>query len=601
MKVLVAEDNPIVQSLLRSLLTKWNYEVVLARSGTEAWDLLQSDTGARLAILDWMMPGLDGIEVCRRVRAQKGDRYVYVILLSARAEQEDIVEALEAGADDYITKPFHPGELRARMRSAVRVVQLEENLARQAHYDSLTGLPNRVLLADRLEQALLRANRHAERVGFFYIDLDRFKVVNDSLGHAAGDALLEAVARRLQTCVRECDTLARVGGDEFALVVGGLEDAAEAAVVSARILSALDAPFEIVGRQLRVTASIGATIYPEDGADVSSLQQNADAAMYESKRRARHGFQFFHAAMGRTSRRQLDMEQKLAVAVEKGEISLHYQPVYGLGGGGITALEALARWHSPELGGVPPQVFVALAEETGNIVALGAWVLEEACRQAQEWVRGGMPRAVTVNVSALQLAEPGYVDTVAGTLRRTALDPRLLKLEVTETVLMRDFEKVAATLGQLRGMGIEIWVDDFGTGYSCFSHLHRLPVDVIKIAREFVRDIGKHHGVLPLVRGIVTLAHNLGLQTVAEGVETAAQLAAVESAGCDHVQGFLLGRPRPAQDVDWTAPPIMGREPGRELRAEVLAERTEAFAASLERLPGAAEEPAVPPSNLATR
>src|ERR1017187_5937713 len=264
MRVLVAEDNPVIQNLLRSLLTKWNYEVVLARSGAEAWDLLQSDATTRLAILDWMMPGLDGIEVCRRVRA----------------EQEDIVEALEAGADDYITKPFHAGELRARVRSAVRVVQLEEDLARQAHYDSLTGLPNRVLLADRLEQALLRANRHAEMVGFFYIDLDRFKVVNDSLGHAAGDALLQALALRLKTCVRECDTLARLGGDEFALVAVGLENAAEAAAISSRILRSLEAPFEIAGRQLRVTASIGATIYPQDGGDTCSLQQNADAAMY---------------------------------------------------------------------------------------------------------------------------------------------------------------------------------------------------------------------------------------------------------------------------------------------------------------------------------
>jgi diguanylate cyclase (GGDEF)-like protein len=586
MRVLVAEDNPVIQNLLRSLLTKWNYEVVLARSGAEAWDLLQNDASTRLAILDWMMPGLDGIEVCRRVRAQKGNRYVYVILLSARSEQEDIVEALEAGADDYITKPFHAGELRARVRSAVRVVQLEEDLARQAHYDSLTGLPNRVLLADRLEQALLRANRHAEMVGFFYIDLDRFKVVNDSLGHAAGDALLQALALRLKTCVRECDTLARLGGDEFALVAVGLENAAEAAAISSRILRSLEAPFEIAGRQLRVTASIGATIYPQDGGDTCSLQQNADAAMYETKRRTRNGCEFFHADMGDVSRRQLDMEQRLACAVEKGEITLHYQPVYGMGDGRITALEALARWSNPALGAVPPQVFIALAEETGNIVALGSWVLAEACRQAQQWAEQGTRRAVTVNVSALQLAEPGFGDTVERTLQSTGLDPRLLKLEVTETVLMRDFQKVGATLEQLQTMGIEIWVDDFGTGYSCFSYLHRLPVATIKIAREFVQDIGKHRGVLPLVRGIVTLAHNLGLQTVAEGVETAEQWAALEATGCDQVQGFLLARPRPAQAVDWAAVPFR------------LADRKDDFGTSLARLPGCGSEPAELPSPL---
>src|ERR1022692_3179727 len=434
MRVLVAEDNPVIQNLLRSLLTKWNYEVVLARSGAEAWDLLQNDASTRLAILDWMMPGLDGIEVCRRVRAQKGNRYVYVILLSARSEQEDIVEALEAGADDYITKPFHAGELRARVRSAVRVVQLEEDLARQAHYDSLTGLPNRVSLADRLEQALLRANRHAEMVGFFYIDLDRFKVVNDSLGHAAGDALLQALALRLKTCVRECDTLARLGGDEFALVAVGLENAAEAAAISSRILRSLEAPFEIAGRQLRVTASIGATIYPQDGGDTCSLQQNADAAMYETKRRTRNGCEFFHADMGDVSRRQLDMEQRLACAVEKGEITLHYQPVYGMGDGRITALEALARWSNPALGAVPPQVFIALAEETGNIVALGSWVLAEACRKAQQWAEAGRKakggggrapgRPVRGNAPDLNLPDPGLGHPVERPLRSPDGEPR---------------------------------------------------------------------------------------------------------------------------------------------------------------------------------
>jgi diguanylate cyclase (GGDEF)-like protein len=588
MRVLVAEDNPVIQNLLRSLLTKWNYEVILARSGAEAWDFLQHDDSTRLAILDWMMPGLDGIEVCRRVRAQKGNRYVYVILLSARSEQEDIVEALEAGADDYITKPFHAGELRARVRSAVRVVQLEEDLARQAHYDALTGLPNRVLLADRLEQALLRANRHTELVGFFYIDLDRFKVVNDSLGHAAGDALLKALALRLKTCVRECDTLARLGGDEFALVAVGLENTAEAAAISSRILSSLEAPFEIGGRQLRVTASIGATIYPQDGGDISSLQQNADTAMYETKRRARNGCAFFHAGLGDASRRQLDMEQRLACAVEKGEITLHYQPVYRMGDGRITALEALARWNNSALGSVPPQVFMALAEETGNIGALGSWVLAEACRQAQQWAEQGMPRAVTVNVSALQLAEPRFGRTVQEVLRSTGLDPRLLKLEVTETVLMRDFQKVTATLEQLQIMGIEIWVDDFGTGYSCFSYLHRLPVATIKIAREFVQDIGRHRGVLPLVRGIVTLAHNLGLKTVAEGVETEEQWAALAATGCDQVQGFLLSRPRPAQELDWA--PVHFPQP----------DRSEGFETSLVRLAGSSGTMAELPSPAST-
>ena len=553
MKVLIAEDNVLIQNLLRGLLTKWGYDVVVARTGDEAWGHLQADTAPPLAILDWMMPGMDGTEVCRRVRAQRKSRYIYLILLSARSDQQDIVEALEAGADDYMTKPFHAGELRARLRSAVRVIQLEEELARQAHYDSLTGLPNRVLLADRLEQALHHANRHSELVGFFYIDLDRFKVINDSLGHAVGDLLLQQLTLRLKSCVRDCDTLARLGGDEFALVASGLKNAEEASVVSARILTSLETPFDLGGHPVRVTASIGVTIYPNDGGDMSSLQQNADAAMYESKRRARNGFQLFNTDIRHASRGQLDMEQRLSGAIEHGELTLFYQPVYALADGKISAFETLTRWNNPTLGTVPPSIFIPLAEETGCILPIGSWVLLEACRQAQLWAERGMDLPVTVNVSPVQLGQPDFVSTVQHALYETGLNPRLLKLEVTESMLMRDFERASATLQHLRALGIEIWIDDFGTGYSCFSYLHKLPVDAIKIAAEFVQDIGKHRGVLPLLRGIVALGHNLGLRTIAEGMETEEQLEGVRSTGCDQAQGFLLGRPRPAEKIDWEA------------------------------------------------
>jgi diguanylate cyclase (GGDEF)-like protein len=557
MKVLIAEDNVLIQNLLRGLLTKWGYDVVVARTGDEAWGYLQADTAPPLAILDWMMPGLDGTEVCRRVRAQHKSRYIYLILLSARSDQQDIVEALEAGADDYITKPFHAGELRARIRSAVRVVQLEEELARQAHYDSLTGLPNRVLLADRLEQALHHANRHSELVGFFYIDLDRFKVINDSLGHAVGDTLLQQLSLRLKSCVRDCDTLARLGGDEFALVASGLKNTEEASLVSSRILTSLEAPFDLGGHPVRVTASIGVTIYPDDGADMSSLQQNADAAMYESKRRARNGFQLFNTDIRHASRGQLDMEQRLSGAIEQGELTLAYQPVYTLADGKISALETLTRWNNPTLGAVPPNVFIPLAEETGCILSIGSWVLLEACRQAQSWAERGMDLPVTVNVSPVQLGQTDFVSTVRHALRETRLDPHLLKLEVTESMLMRDFEGASATLQHLRALGIEIWIDDFGTGYSCFSYLHKLPVDAIKIAAEFVQDIGKHRGVLPLLRGIVALAHNLGLRAIAEGMETEEQLEGVRSTGCDQAQGFLLGRPGPAEKIVWEAVAVL--------------------------------------------
>jgi diguanylate cyclase (GGDEF)-like protein len=550
MKVLVAEDNIIIRNLLCGLLKKWGYQVVVARDGEEAWAHLQESAGPRLAILDWMMPGIDGIEVCRRIRAQQGSGYVYVILLSARTEQEDIVAALEEGADDYMTKPFHADELRARLRSAVRVLQLETELQQQAHYDALTGLPSRVLLADRLQQALHHAARHNERLAFFYIDLDRFKVVNDSLGHAAGDELLRQAAARLRTGARDCDTLSRVGGDEFVLVASPLPSSEEAAGIARRLLASLEEPFDIDGYRLRVTASIGIAIYPDDGGDMSSLQQNADAAMYESKRRDRHGFQFFNSAIRHASRWQLEIEQRLSHAVEDGQLSLDYQPICAFATGRMIAAEALVRWNHPRLGTIMPSAFIPIAEETGQIQDIGAWVTEAGCRQAQSWSKKGIALPVSINVSAQQFAREDFVDSIERVLAKTGLDPRLLQLELTETVIMRDLRHVTGVLQQLRALGIGIWIDDFGTGYSCFSYLHRLPVDTVKISGEFVQDIGVEKGALPLIGGIVTLAHNLGMVTVAEGVETREQFDALRSAGCDQAQGYLLGRPATPENLE---------------------------------------------------
>lgn len=293
MKVLIAEDNIVIQNLLRSLLRKWSYEVVLARNGEEAWSHLERADGPRLAILDWMMPGIDGLEVCRRVRNRRGGAYIYVLLLSAKSDSEDIVEAFETGVDDYITKPFHAPELRARVRSAVRILQLQEALAQQAHHDVLTGLPNRRLLEDRLQQVMHHANRHAESVGFFYIDLDRFKIVNDRLGHALGDQLLRQVAGRLKSSIRDCDTLARVGGDEFVLIANSLKVREEASLIANRLLATLEQPFLVGGHEFQITASIGVSVYPDDGAEMDVLQESADAAMYESKRQGRSAFRFF--------------------------------------------------------------------------------------------------------------------------------------------------------------------------------------------------------------------------------------------------------------------------------------------------------------------
>ncbi|MGE5621500.1 MAG: EAL domain-containing protein [Candidatus Bathyarchaeota archaeon] len=427
----------------------------------------------------------------------------------------------------------------------------DEWIRYQAYHDALTGLPNRLLLEDRLRQAIGVAHRTGSHVAILFIDLDRFKLVNDSLGHRAGDDLLKMAAGRIDGCLRASDTVARQGGDEFVLVVAGVSAIADVARVAEKIISTIGEGFDIADQHVYVGASIGISVYPQDGEDPDSLLQNADTAMYEAKAAGRGTFRFFDSHMNSRAVYRLQMEASLWRALAENQFEVFYQPKVDLGSGAIHGMEALVRWRDPEKGLISPAEFIPVAEEIGIIREIGDRVLDESCRQMRQWVeRGLMDGPVAVNVSARQLNDPEFGERVKATLARHGLAPRWLQLEVTESTVMAKPEQAIGILGALVDLGITVAVDDFGTGYSSFGYLKRLPIHLLKIDRSFVDDIGASREDESIVTAIVTVARSLGLQTVAEGVETAAQAKFLAALGCDFGQGYLYSLPLPAAQFE---------------------------------------------------
>ncbi len=431
---------------------------------------------------------------------------------------------------------------------------LTDQLSHQAQHDALTGLPNRLLFQDRLDQALAQAERKKLQVAVLYMDLDRFKNINDMLGHSSGDALLRQAASRLQACIRKTDTLARLGGDEFTVVLNELHNPHDAMRVATKLIEVMRAPFQIDRHELFVTLSLGISIYPDDGIESSTLMANADAAMYRAKETGRDNFQWFAAEMNAVAKERMNMDGQLRHALRLGQLSLHYQPQCGADGE-IQGFEALMRWQHPTLGAVSPGRFIPLAEASGMIVQLGEWALRTACAQMVAWRLAGHPGLrISVNVSPVQFKRADWVDTVRRVLHETHLAPEALELEITESLLLHSVSETSANLLQLRDLGVGIAIDDFGTGYSSLSYLHKLPVTTLKIDQAFVHEIGLPP--LPgredaaIVRTIIALARNLGMAVVAEGVETNAQRDLLLSLGCESLQGYLLHHPMPVEQVD---------------------------------------------------
>jgi diguanylate cyclase (GGDEF)-like protein/PAS domain S-box-containing protein len=433
-------------------------------------------------------------------------------------------------------------------RDITERIQHQERLHHLAHFDALTGLANRALFMDRLTQALARARWHRRVVGVLFLDLDRFKVINDSLGHDVGDRLLQTVAGRLQLCVREGDTVARLGGDELAIILEDVAQAKDMTSVTNKILSAFTKPFEVDGRELFVNISIGVSLHPNDGEDAKTLLKNADIAMYRAKEQGGNDFHFFSAQMESQSIDRLMLENGLRRALEHGEFLLHYQPQVDLRTGEVIGVESLVRWRHPELGLVPPMDFIPLAEETGLIVPLSEWILREACTQNKALQDSGFPPLrMAVNLSGRNFRQPDLAGMVTRILEETRLDPRFLALEITESILVQQTDTTSTTLRQLRDMGAHIVIDDFGIGYSSLSYLKRMPIDVLKIDRSFVRDITTDPDDAAIAMAITTMAHSLDLKVVAEGVETEEQLAFLRAHECDAMQGYYFSKPVPAE------------------------------------------------------
>jgi diguanylate cyclase (GGDEF)-like protein len=564
--LLVVDDIPEnIHELLDAL--KDSYRIMVARNGTAAIDIVQGTSPPDLVLLDIRMPGMDGYEVCRRIKATPGGNRIPVIFVTVVDASEDKVKGFELGAADYITKPFDIDEVRARIRTHLELARLHhflEDLVAQrtamlqvseekyrilTYRDPLTGLANRVLFGELLAHAILHAETSQTQFALLYVDLDNFVTVNESLGHNIGDLVLIEAGKRLQAMLPESDTIARIGGDEFNIILAPV-DGTPIDLMTQRMIDALTAPYVLDGKSIYVGASIGIALYPADGQDAGTLQSCADAALHQAKMHGRGILRFFSPEMTGRAKQRLTLETELRHALEKGELRLHYQPQVDLISGEIVGIEALVRWQHPERGMVPPNDFIPLAEESGLVVQLGEWVLREACRQIRRWTDAGLaPRQTAVNISAIQLSRGRLLDTVKDALAETGISPEQLELEITESCVMVDRDQSFKSLTDLKALGVRLSIDDFGTGYSSLAYLQQLEVHKLKVDISFVRSMTTNSGSAAIVRAVIALGHSLGLEVIAEGVEELGQARYLRSLQCDVMQGYLISRPIPAEEM----------------------------------------------------
>jgi diguanylate cyclase (GGDEF)-like protein len=550
--VLLVEDDPAYAEMLREQLAfAWGDAISLRRceSLAEAVRTVHDDQ-PDCVLLDLRLPDSDGVEAITTLRAAAPE--VPIVVLTALADELVGLEAMQAGAQDHLLKADSDGRLVGRtVRYAVERARFERQLDYQALHDSLTGLPNRLLLLDHLELALRRAGQAKEFVAVLFLDIDRFKLVNDSLGHGAGDRILIETAQTLEAIMRPQDTVGRFGGDEFAVVCDGVKGEHDVGMIAETIGQALAEPVTVGGREVFLSASIGIGLSRRNGPQgAEDLVRAAEVALDRAKEKGGGRWELVDSAMQRRALRRLEMEHDLYRAIERDELRVLYQPQVRCADGVLSGVEALVRWEHPSRGLIGPQEFVPLAEETGLITPIGAWVLDQACRQAREW-RGRRPDAplhVSVNLSVLQLTQPDLVAAVTSVLERTGVGRGELCLEVTETTMMRDPGATLTTLLELKRLGVDISIDDFGTGYSSLGYLSRLPIDELKIDRQFISGMDEP-GNARIVSALIGLSHALGLKVVAEGVELPEHVSELTALGCDVAQGWLFGKALPADQI----------------------------------------------------
>jgi diguanylate cyclase (GGDEF)-like protein len=470
-------------------------------------------------------------------------------LKKAEEELKQANELLEAQVTQRTSELKSANDkLRLDLEERKRV---ELSIRHMAHHDALTGLPNRTLFRDRLTHAMAQADRYHQKLAVLFLDLDRFKAINDTLGHNVGDQLLKIAAERLRSCVRDCDTVARLGGDEFTVIVDDIMEVQDAAVVAQKILDTLSQPFNLHGHEVFISVSVGITLYPTDDESADNLLRNADSAMYRAKEYGRNNYQFYVADMNVKARARLMLESSLRRALDRGEFTLYYQPRVDLFSGRVIGAEALLRWRHPEMGLVPPVEFIPILEETGMIIPVGDWVLRQASQQNRAWQDMGLPPIrMAVNLSARQFIQKDLAESVLRILEQVGLSPKYMELEITEDLLLEHNQTNIITLTKLRNEGIHISIDDFGTGYSSLSYLKRLPIDTLKIDQSFVRDIDTDPDNKAIASAIIAMANSLHLNVLAEGVETDEQLAFLRAQGCNEIQGFSFSHPLPAEEFE---------------------------------------------------
>lgn len=547
--VLLVEDNPgdarLVQILLEEVETAV-FEVTHVESLGESFGLL-SESRFDVVLVDLSLPDSSGLDAVVRTRERAFG--LPIVVLSGRDDEDTAMQALQGGAEDYLVKGQGGGEIIARsIRYSIQRKQSEQRLAYLEQYDGLTGLANRALLQDRLEQAVVRADRNETKLAVLSLSLDRFRAVNVEFGHDHGDALLQAVAERLAKYVHEGNTAARSGGDEFCLVVEDVSDTQAVVSLTTEILAAFRKPFSVKGKEISLSASLGIADYPSSERD--RLLADAEFAMSRAKEEESNSYQFYTEDMNVEASARLDLERNLRRALERDEYVLYYQPQIDLSDGSIFGAEALLRWRHPERGIVPPFEFIPVLEDTGFIVEVGEWVLRTACLQTAEWAEDGFgPFRMAANLSARQFEGEGLAGVIDRSLDEAGLDPRCLELELTESLIMGDPEASRATLSSLKAeKGVRVSIDDFGTGYSNFIYLKQFPLDTLKIDKSLIREVVDNPNDAAIVTAIIGLAHALGLKVIAEGVETEEQLDFLRERGCDQVQGYLFSPPLPADE-----------------------------------------------------